>query len=426
MTSTSMTRRAFLGTAAALAGGSFCPGLWAYETSLRFIWWGSRERADITRRAVMAFEADHGGVSIETDYLEWLDYWQHFVTLVAQSRTPDLIQMDYRYLALYAKHGVLLPLDDYLGNLLNITSFGQHNIDSCRVNGDLYGVNLGVNSSAAILDSGAWAAAGVEPPTFGTSWEAFGEKCEAFAKGNRRDNFYATPDAAGALSVFENWLRQKGKGLYGAQGQLGFDAADATEWFEYWERIRGVGGCVPADIQVLGKHSFQTSLLILGYAAMDFAHSNMFLNYQARMAQPLELIPFPVIEGGKPGHYHKPSQMLSIAASSKTPDLAVKLANFLVTSPQAVTILGVDRGIPPSPVVRKMLLPQLDEASRQTISYIDRLEPYVGALPDVPPPNAGEIAIVFQSIGHEIAFRRMSPRQGGELLIRQAAAILGR
>lgn len=426
MTSTSMTRRLFLGMAAGLAGVGCFPGLRADGTSLRFIWWGSRERADITRQAVAAFEAEHPGVSVDTDYLEWLDYWQHFVTLVAQSRTPDLIQMDYRYLSLYARHGVLLPLDGYLGNLLNIASFGQHNIDSCRVNGDLYGVNLGINSSAAILDHGAWAEAGVEPPAFGTTWEAFGEKCEAFAKGNRRDNFYATPDAAGALSVFENWLRQKGKGLYTVQGQLGFDAADATEWFEYWERIRGVGGCVPADIQVLGKHSFQTSLLILGYAAMDFAHSNMFLNYQKRMAQPLDLIPFPVMEGGEPGHYYKPSQMLSVAASSKAPDMAVKLANFLVTSPQAVTVLGVDRGIPASPEVRKVLFPQLDEASRQTISYIDRLEPYAGPLPNVPPPNAGEIAIIFQSIGHEIAFRRMSPRQGGELLIRQASAILVR
>ncbi|TBW57646.1 carbohydrate ABC transporter substrate-binding protein [Marinobacter halodurans] len=426
MASKQVNRRAFLSMAASVVGLSCCPALRAGGIPLRFIWWGSAERADITRRAVSLFEANHPGVTVETDYLEWLDYWQHFVTLVAKSQTPDLIQMDYRYLALYARHGVLLPLDRYLGNQLNIASFGPHNIDACRVDGDLYGVNLGINSSAAILDTGAWADAGVEPPGFGTTWEAFAQKCEAFAKGNRRDNVYATPDASGSLAVFENWLRQKGKALYDADGQLAFTAADVSDWFEYWAGIRRVNGCVPADIQVLSKHSFQSSLLILGYTAMDYAHSNMFLNYQARMAQSLDLIPFPVFEGGAPGHYHKPSQMLSVGASSASPAIAVELANFLVMSPPAVRILGVDRGIPASPAMRQILLPQLDVAGRKTIAYIDRLDPFIGPLPDLPPPNAGEVAITFQSIGHEIAFRRLSPRQGGEQLFRQASAILAR
>lgn len=419
-----VNRRTFLGMVASAVALSCSRGLQASDNPLRFIWWGSVERAELTRQAVSLFEADNPGVTVETDYWEWLDYWQHFVTLVATSRTPDLIQMDYRYLALYARHGVLLPLDRYLGNQLNIASFGPHNIDACRVGGDLYGVNLGINSSAAILDAGAWADAGVEPPGFGTTWEDFGQKCEAFAKRNRRDGVFATPDASGSLAVFENWLRQKGKALYDGQGQPAFTATDAADWFEYWAGIRRARGCVPADIQVLNKHSFQTSLLILGYTAMDFAHSNMFLNYQARIAQPLDLIPFPVIEGGAPGHYHKPSQMLSVAARSKRPATAVQLADFLIMSPKAVRILGVDRGIPASPAMRRILLPQLDVAGRKTIAYIDRLDPFVGPLPALPPPNAGEVAIVFQSIGHEIAFERLSPRQGAERLLRQASAIL--
>ena len=30
----------------------------------------------------------------------------------------------------------------------------------------------------------------------------------------------------------ENWLRQRGKALYTADGKLGFDADDLTEWFK--------------------------------------------------------------------------------------------------------------------------------------------------------------------------------------------------
>ncbi|WP_260295421.1 ABC transporter substrate-binding protein [Sedimenticola hydrogenitrophicus] len=424
MISNSLSRRRFLGLAAGVAGSLCCPRLWAANARIKFIWWGSQERTVLTHKALAAF-TDTTGIDIDTEYLDWLDYWQRFVSLVATRQTPDLIQMDYRYLQLYADNGVLLPLDKYLGKRLDIESFGQLNIDSCRVDGVLYGVNLGINSSATIIDREGWGSAGVEPPTFGTTWEAFSDKCEAFVKGNKQPNFYATPDASGIEVVFETWLRQRGKGLYTPEGALNFDIDDAVEWFTYWEKIRVFGGCVPADIQVLVKHTIDTSVLTLGYAATDFAHSNMLLNYQQRIPKPLDITAFPITStGGQPGQYYKPSQMLSVSAYSKAPELAVELANFLVMSPKAVRILGVDRGIPASPIVRKLLLQQLDAVGRKTIAYINDLAPFAGPLPPLPPQGAGEVAITLQGIGHEIAFKQLTPKRGGEKLVREASAIL--
>ncbi|WP_188752124.1 ABC transporter substrate-binding protein [Marinobacterium zhoushanense] len=403
-----------------------CSKLWATDARLRFIWWGSPERAKLTQQALDLFTTANPGIDIDTEFLDWLDYWQRFVSLVAIRQTPDLIQMDYRYLRLYAGHGVLLPLDKYLGNELDIGSFGQHNIDSCRVDGTLYGVNLGINSTALIIDSESWASAGVQPPTFGTTWDSFSDKCEAFAKGNRQQNLYASPDASGTAIAFENWLRQRGRGLYTSEGSLNFEIDDAVEWFSYWAKIRAFGGCVPADIQMLDKHSIETSVLVLGYAAMDFAHSNMLSNYQQRINKSLDITAFPTTAGGQPGHYYKPSQMLSVAASSQWPDLAVELANFLVTSPEAVKILGVDRGIPASPDLRGLLSSQLSAVDRKTINYINNLTQYVDPLPPTPPQGAGEIAITIQAVGHEIAFNQLTPKLGGEKLVRMAKEILSK
>lgn len=421
-----MTRRTFLGTAVGFAIAVLGAKAAAEDTRLRVMWWGTRERADRTNRAIEAFMASHPGVSVTTEYTSWLDYWQRFVTLVATRQTPDILQMDYRYLKEYANSGILLPLDDYLDHSLNIASFGQHNIDSCRVDGKLYGVNLGINSTAAYYDVEGWMATGVEPPTMGTTWEAFRDKCAMFTKGNKRPNYYATLDASGIEIVFESWLRQRGKALFDADGQLDFAAADAVEWFDYWADIRDFGGCVPEDVQVLYKHSIETSPLTLGYAAMDFAHSNMFLSFQQRLSQKLGLTAFPVTAGGNPGHYYKPSQMLSIAADSEAPDIAVALANFLVMDPRAVKILGVERGVPPSPDMRDLLLPLLDPISQTTLNYINDLEPFVGPLPPVPPHGAGEVAITLQRISHEVGFGVLTPKKGGERLVREASAILAR
>lgn len=423
----SAARRSFLGGAAAAFALAVCGSkVSANALRLRFMWWGTQERARLTEQAIDAFRAINPGVNIETDYTDWLDYWQRFVTLVATRKPPDLVQMDYRYLKEYASNKVLLPLDDYLGNTLNIETFGKHNIDSCRIDGNLYGVNLGINSTAAYFDINGWAETGVEPPQIGTTWEAFSEKCAAFAKGTKRKNYFATLDASGLEIVFENWLRQRGKALYNARGSLGFETADAVEWFDYWAEIRSFGGCVPADIQVLYKHSIETSPLALGYSAMDFAHSNMFVNYQHRLSSKLGITAFPVTAGGKPGHYYKPSQMLSIAAGSKLPDTAVALANFLVMDPRAVKILGVDRGVPASPAMRQILIPSLDEISQTTVRYIEELAPLIGPLPPTPPQGAGEVAITLQSISHEVGFGMKTPKSGAAQLVKSASAILAR
>lgn len=403
------------------------PG-WTRSLALRFTGWGTAERDRLTREAVALFEAAHPDADVQVDFTDWLDYWRRLSTLVATRQTPDLIQMDYRYLEEYAVNGVLLPLDDFLGDQLRLESFGRHNIDSCRVAGRLYGVNLGVNATAACVDLERWNETGVEPPATGDSWAAFRDKCIGFAESTPREHFYPTMDGSGLEVVFESWLLQRGKQLYTPDGEVGFSDVDAEEWFEYWSELRGRNGCVPADIQVLYKNSIETSPLILGFTAVDFAHSNMMVNYQHLLGRPIRITGCPVTPGGAAGHYYKPSQMLSVAAGTDPSAVStvVALANFLVMDPAAVTILGVDRGVPASSVMREMLAPSLDTVSRATVRYIQDLTPFVGPLPPLPPQGAGEVAVVLQRIGHEIGYRVLTPRQGSLQLVQEARAILAR
>ncbi|MCE8049847.1 carbohydrate ABC transporter substrate-binding protein [Halomonas daqingensis] len=429
MNANTIPRRDFLKhTAGALALVLFSPVCLGETKPLRFSGWGSADRARITNEAFALFEAAHPDIRVEAVFTDWLDYWLRLSTLVALGDTPDLIQMDYRYLEEYARSRVIEPLDPFLGDLLDIDSFGTHNIDSCRIDGRLYGVNLGINATAAFIDRKRWLEAEVEPPAIGESWQTFHDKCVHFAVGTPREHYYPTMDASGLESAFEAWLLQQGKSLYKPHGQLGFEAADATAWFDFWAELRAKRACVPVDIQILFRNSVETSPLTLGYSAMDFAHSNMMLNYQQQIDRPLGITACPVTPGGRPGHYYKPSQMLSVAAGldAERQRRTVELANFLVMDPAAVKVLGVDRGIPASSEMRMQLAPTLDDVGRATLTYIDDLEPYVGPLPPVPPSGAGEIAIVLQRISHEIGYGVSSTLQGGRQLVEEAEAILTR
>jgi len=393
---------------------------------IRMMGWGSEDRATRTKKAAKLFEEDNAGTGVESEFMGWDDYWPRLATQVAGGNAPDLLQMDYRYLFEYARRGAILPLDPYLGGVLRLDDFGKANIDSCSVDGKLYGVNLGVNAFGVIFDGAAWQEAGVEPPTYGTTWEDFAGKCVAFSKAKKRRNFFAVADGSGSSSLFECWLLEQGKSLFTDKGDLGHDADDITKWFKYWEDIRAAGGCVPADVQALYKNTIDTSPLTLGRAASDYAFSNQFVGFQKVNKLPLTITAQPVIAGGKPGHFLKPSQMLSVSAKSKVPEAAASLANFLVRDPRGTIILGVERGVPASAQVRETLRPMLDYASGKAVDFISKLAPYIGSLPPTPPQGAGEMDAVLIRTSQEVAFKSVTPRQGAEKLVAEAKNILKR
>ncbi|MGL3608100.1 ABC transporter substrate-binding protein [Rhizobium sp. G187] len=398
----------------------------AQDGGIRMVWWGSEERARRTNEAVDLFEQKNGGSSVETEFMGWDDYWTRLATQVAGGNAPDLIQMDYRYLFEYAGRGAIVPLDDFMGKELKIADFGAANLASCSVGGKLFGVNLGVNSFATLIDKAAWAEAGVEAPTSGTTWQQFAEKCAAFAKAGKRKNFYATADSSGQENTFEAWLLQRGKSLYTADGNLGYDVTDATDWFKLWSEIRASGGCVPPDVQALYKNTIETAPLTTGTAATDFAFSNQFAGYQKLAKSTLDLIACPTLDGGKPGHYLKPSQMLSVTAGAKNPNIAVALANFLAREPEGALILGIERGVPAAPEIRDALASKVDDVGRKALAFISHIEAYSGPLPPPPPKGSGENYNVLTRISQEVAFEQSTPEQAGETLVSETSANLKR
>ena len=48
-------------------------------------------------------------------------------------------------------------------------------------------------------------------------------------------------DGSANEPALDNWLRQRGKALYTADGKLGSDADDMIEWFQLWDDFRDAG-----------------------------------------------------------------------------------------------------------------------------------------------------------------------------------------
>lgn len=408
---------------ATLGGGS----AFAQAARLRMLWWGSQERADRTNKAIAAYKQVSPDLDIAGEFAGWSDYWPRLATQVAGRNAPDLIQMDYRYIFEYARRGALAPLDEYIGKGLKIEDFGQRNIDSGRVDGKLYGINLGVNSSAVLFDAAAWEKAGATPPTAGQTWEEFAENATKMSKNKPKPGFYATSDGSGGEPTFENWLIQKKKTLFTPDGGLGYEAADAAEWFTMWAKMREAGACVPADIQALDQLNIETNPLTTGKAATTFAHSNQFVGYQALNKAKLSLTSYPKIsKDSSSGHYLKPSMLMSVASGSAGVEKAVGFINFLVAESTGVDILGVERGVPASEAMRNGLTDKLNEVSKTMVQYIAELTPNAVALPPPPPSGAGELQFVLLRTSQEVAFGKITPEEGGSRLVTEAETVLKR
>lgn len=408
---------------ATVGGGS----AFAQAARIRLLWWGSQERADRTNKAIAAFKQVKPDLDIAGEFAGWSDYWPRLATQVAGRNAPDLIQMDYRYIFEYARRGALAPLDEYLGKGLKIDDFGAPNIDSGRVDGKLYGINLGVNSSAVFFDAAGWEKTGAKPPSAGQTWEEFAKNAIEFGKNKPKPGYYATADASGVEPSFENWLRQNKKSLFSEEGGIGYNAKDATQWFAMWADMREAGACVPADIQALDQLNIESNPLTTGKAATAFAHSNQFVGYQTVNKAKLSITSYPKVSKDTPsGHYLKPSMLMSVANGSAGIAAAVDFINFLVAVSEGVDILGVERGVPASASMREQLSPKLNDVSKAMVEYIADVTPNVGPLPPAPPPGAGEFAFVLKRTSEEVAFGKITPEQGGETLVKEAETVIKR
>ncbi|AVA23487.1 MULTISPECIES: ABC transporter substrate-binding protein [unclassified Rhizobium] len=426
MTLTIDRRQLLAGMAATLAFSGIGLNRANAATSMRLLWWGSKERSDRTFAAVKAYQAKNPDVTIAGESFGWDSYWTRLATQTGGGNAPDLIQMDYRYIFEYARRGALLDMTPYLGKSLAIEDFGAPNINSGKVDGKIYGVNLGVNSSMVVVNVAAWQEAGVEPPHDGMTWEQLGEACAKVTAAKKRRGFYGTADQSGGEPDFECWLRQRGKALYTSDGKLGFEAKDAAEWFSFWDHLREIGACVPADVQALYKQTLETDMLVTKKAAVSYAFSNQFVAIQGLVKEKIDLIAYPSDPGSKPGQYLKPSMLMSVSATSANKDAAVAFVNYLVEDPEGAKILGVERGVPASPKIRDLLTPDLDATSKQVVDYIGRLTPKVGALPPSPPNGAGENAFLLKKIAEEVAFGKTSAQDAGAKFTEQAAANITR
>lgn len=422
-------RRTFLMGGTALGLGLTLGTLPAFsqDGNLRLMFWGGQDRADRTNGVGDLFTIATG-VGVDTEFLSGSDYWPKLATQTAGGSAPDIMQMDYQYLLEYAKRNTLAPLDEFIGEHLKLDGFDVDQLDGGKVDGRVFGISLGANSVAAIVNATAFEEAGVNLPTNDWNYEDIFETGEAFAKANIRGGMKMIADFSGSVPALENWLRQKELALYTADGELGFGADEMTQWLTMWKELRDAGITVSAENAALSTGALETTMLVSGKSAITHAHSNQLVGFQALMQDRLSLIGYPrLAKGVGGGHYRKPSQLFAVSSNSPNKEAAADFINFFISNPDAAKILGVERGVPCLAATRDIVAPTLSQENRAAVDFVSNLGDLLGALPPPPPSSSGEIELsLLPTLSQEVAFGVRTPEDAGRYFVSEASAILER
>lgn len=423
-------RREFLRGGLALGAAAAATQLagraaWAAEESMRLFWFGSPARAERTMAVARLFEEANPGVKLLGE-VGGNDYWSKLTTMLAGGNAPDIFQLAPNRFSDYAGRGAIQPLDQYLGGVFRTDRLVADAMKLGEIAGKTPGIPLGINSFTVLYDTDAFKAVGMTPPDFDTTWEEFATLCVDMTKAIGKRNVWAVGNAARYSYAMEPFLLQRGKHLYGEDGQIGFDAADAAEWYAYWDNLAKAGGCVSAEIQALDKYQIDSNPMSTGNAVMAIAFSNQLVGYQAIQKNPIGLAPLPVAtKGGSSGLFFRPSLHMGVASTAENPELAVRFLDFFVNDVEAGKILGVERGIPINLDVRAAVEPTLDEISKRSLDYIKALDGKVIPFPPQVPVGSSELEErVYRTVADKVAFGQITPAEAGEELVAQCNQIL--
>ncbi|MCP3786522.1 MULTISPECIES: ABC transporter substrate-binding protein [Micromonospora] len=428
---TPLTRRRFVRGLAAVAlaaplalGAAACGGDEAGDdgpVKLSVFWWGGDARAKLTEDALALYTKKHPEVTFEKTWQANQGYFDKLATLTAGGNPPDLFQIDDNYLAEYAGRSTTLDLTSYTDSgKLDVSKFPKSLLQYGVVDGKLAGVAAGENTQGLVYNKTLLQKHGLPEPTTGMTWEQHIAWAEQVAK---KTKVPGTQDPSADYKAFWVWLRQQGKDLYDGK-ELGFTAEDVTKWFDLWKGARDRGATPTPDVIHEGNATDITKqLVVTGKAATSWVWANQMPDLKKNTKDELGVVAYP---GDPSAQWARASMYWSVFKGSKHRDVAVDVINFLNNDPEAVALLGTDRGLPSNLDLRaKVSETATDPAMKQSIQVESDLAQKFGESPQVPIKGHSKVKSELTKAAENAQYGRATPAQAAEQFLAACKSAIG-
>lgn len=386
--------------------------------TLRFAWWGSQTRNDQTLKVVEMFMEQYPWITVECEYVGWDDYWDNLSVQVASNEMPDVIQHDYRYLETYVNKGLLLPLDDYVGSVIDLSAVSDGVLTGGRVNDSLYGIPMGMNCFCTIYDETIFNEKGIEIPSYDWSYEDYLNVCSQFVEAG----MYGC-DLTNFEDIVLYQVRENDATLYAQEGTgLGYED-DAIMEAIFQRRLDQVtNGQLPTPDVANQASGTEDSLIVRGEAAMVNYWSNAAASVANATDHVIKVTSYP--GDVAKGSYIKPSMFISAAADTEHPDEAALLIEFFTNDLEANEIMMGERGVPISATIREHITPMLDATTQSVFDLVDYISGVAAPIDRPDPEGAGDVVSLLQELEEELLYNQITPAEAAARFRVEATDIL--
>src|SRR5699024_9038740 len=208
------------------------------KTTIKITWWGGDSRHEYTQELLDAYTAENPNVEFEATPAGWEGYFDKLSTQAASGSMPDIVQMDYLYIATYAKNGSLADLSEFIEDgTIDTTNVDDATLNTGLIDGKMAGIVAGTNALAVTYNPEVLEAAGVEAPTDDWTWDDYVALNTAVSESTGEESaLTATIGPFGDMNFFNYYVRQHGETLFNEDGTaLAFDDDSITaDYFQMW------------------------------------------------------------------------------------------------------------------------------------------------------------------------------------------------
>ncbi len=158
-------------------------GAFAQSKKTVTIWnyWETPKHQETLARVCKDFNSSQDKIEVVTKYIPFADFKKQLSIGAAASELPDIVIIDNPDHASYSAMGIFADITDMLASWPDLKEYFEGPLNSCKLNGRLYGIPFGSNCLSLYYNEDMLKAAGVKPPK---TWDELKSVAVKTTKGN--------------------------------------------------------------------------------------------------------------------------------------------------------------------------------------------------------------------------------------------------
>lgn len=297
------------------------------ETEL--IFWNFWDQKFITP-VIASFEADHPGVKIRSEQLNWGNGLDKIVVALANGRAPDICELGSTWTGKFMSEGVLLDLTDRVSDLRS-----QYLLwEPAMWEGRIYGMPWLVGTRVLFYNRSLFKAAGLNPDIPPRTWEELIAAAKAIHQPDKGIYGFGVNAGEGHIlyKKFLPFVWGNGGSIIDDAGNFCFDSPATREALEFYRRLMVFG--------LKEKQDILDDAFKKGRLGLEISGSWNFAKYP-KEAPDLDfgtaLTPAPAADRGSSSSFLG-GEILVLFKTCKDPQMATEFVRYLTRAEYTLPI----------------------------------------------------------------------------------------